>query len=824
MSEPAHEPAKNARTQRPENSPFYLGPEDLHPLLEPRDPILYASLGGPTGLATALHSDLTLGLATGPVITHALPADPENPAAHPPRSRDPLDIDLRREIFGTNQLPEPVTKSFWSFALDALRDQTLVALCIAAFVELAFGVYEYKYENPPEKRDSVGIVDAQEPVLVIVVVASANDYRKQGQFRALNNYSNSIALAQVIRDGVLTEIPTAAVVVGDIVILSAGDVLPADGVLISGFNITTDESSLTGESVVVHKDTVRDPFLLGSTKVVDGVGRMLVIATGVRSLSGRSMAALEVELEETPLQRKLTTLADDLAKFGMAAAACMLVILLICYFSVESPSDRSSSDIAHDLIQIVISAITVIVIAIPEGLPLAVTLALAYATVRMLKDNNLVRHLTACETMGNATTICSDKTGTLTLNQMTVVKGSIAQVPFVANEIPGPFLKSFLAPATSPAPSPPDSEAHKKALIVFVALNLNINSTANIAVSPETGEKRYTGSKTEIALLQFAAAIGYPFEVDRGRMLVLEVEPFNSERKRMSTVVKADPALDPFRTAVKTGSDDVEGVKAWLFVKGAAEILLQSCSSFVGQDGQIHPMTESNRMAYANDVGAYAADGLRTLCLAYKPLVHHPSHPIFPPPSDDPSAQSPLLEDTYGLILLAVIGIQDPIRPEVPDAVRSCKNAGIVVRMVTGDNVGTARTIARECGILSEGGLVMEGPEFRKLSEAEMDQFVPRLQVLARSSPLDKQVLVKALKRLGETVAVTGDGTNDAPALRSADVGFSMGIAGTEVAKEASDVVILDDNFASIVKAVIWGRSVYDSVRKFLQFQLTVNV
>ncbi|RKO86851.1 HAD-like domain-containing protein, partial [Blyttiomyces helicus] len=220
----------------------------------------------------------------------------------------------------------------------------------------------------------------------------------------------------------------------------------------------------------------------------------------------------------------------------------------------------------------------------------------------------------------------------------------------------------------------------------------------------------------------------------------------------------------------------------------------------------------------------YANDGLRTFCLAYKPIVRYASNPIFPTSSDGESTPTPLLEDTYGLTLLAVFGIQDPIRPEVPNAVRSCASAGIVVRMVTGDNVGTARTIARDCGILNEGGLIMEGPEFRKLSPVEMDEVVPRLQVLARSSPLDKQVLVKALKRLGETVAVTGDGTNDAPALKSADVGFSMGIAGTEVAKEASDVVILDDNFVSIVKAVIWGRSVYDSVRKFLQFQLTVNV
>ncbi|RKO86246.1 hypothetical protein BDK51DRAFT_23292, partial [Blyttiomyces helicus] len=644
-------------------------------------------------------------------------------------------------------------------------------------------------------------------VFVIVTVVSANAYRKQSQFRELNNYSESLAVVEVIRDGVLTEIPTAAATVGDVVVLHTGDIIPADGVLISGFNVTTDESSLTGETAVIYKETVRDPFLLSGTKLVNGVGRMLVIATGVRSLNGRSMKALEAEPEETPLQQKLTKLADEMAKVGVSVAGGMLIILLVCYFSVESPSDRSSSDIIHEIIQLVTSAITVIVMAVPEGLPLAVTVALVHATIHMLKDNNLVRHLSACETMGNATTICSDKTGTLTMNKMKVLKGSIAQVPFVANDLPTSFTKTFLATPSIPSHAYQDSEAHKKALLVFVALNLNLNSTANVTLSPETGGTHFIGSKTEIALLQFASDLGYPFELDRARTQVLEVEPFSSERKRMSTV-----------------ADVSDAEKAWLFVKGAPEIILEGCSSFVGHDGQIHTMTNSERNSYAHLIVSYANSGLRTFCLAYKPIIRYASHPIFPPSSPDEPSPTPLLEDTHGLTLLAVFGIQDPIRPEVPDAVRSCAGAGIIVRMVTGDNVGTARSIARDCGILTEDGLVMEGPEFRRLTPAEMDEVVPRLQVLARSSPLDKQVLVKALKRLGETVAVTGDGTNDAPALKSADVGFSMGIAGTAVAKEASDIVILDDNFVSIVKAVIWGRSVYDSARKFLQFQLTINV
>ncbi|RKO84783.1 E1-E2 ATPase-domain-containing protein [Blyttiomyces helicus] len=282
MPDPADQTTTGPDCLRLDCAPFSLGPEDLYPLLDPKDPALYASLGASAGLAAALRSDLDQGLST---LSSAAPAPPtdlgaaEKAAAHPPACRDPLDIDVRREVFGTNQLPEPVTKSFWSFAIDALKDKTLIVLCIAAAVEVAFGVYEYKFENPPEKRDSVGIVDGAAivvAVLVIVIVASANDYRKQGQFRALNSYSKSLSHAEVIRDGLLTEIPISAIVAGDVVLITAGDVLPADGVLISGFNITTDESSLTGESLVIHKDAVHDPFLLSSTKVVNGVGRMLV--------------------------------------------------------------------------------------------------------------------------------------------------------------------------------------------------------------------------------------------------------------------------------------------------------------------------------------------------------------------------------------------------------------------------------------------------------------------------------------------------------------------------------------------------------------------
>ena len=397
---------------------------------------------------------------------------------------------------------------------------------------------------------------------------------------------------------------------------------------------------------------------------------------------------------------------------------------------------------------------------------MAVTLALGHAMLRMLKDQNLVRHLKACETMGNATTICSDKTGTLTMNRMTVVKGTIYGQEFDSKDMTS--LQAF---------------PFKKDLCV----GLNVNSTACESMN-QSGKSEFVGSKTEVAILEFTRRLGFEYAKDREELepKIIDVQPFSSEKKSMSTIV------------------DLNG-EAVVFSKGASEIILKNCTHYMNKDGQRVLLTDDVRSTFESMIHRFASQALRTIGVARKVRQKEGEE---------------ILED---LTLLAIVAIQDPVRPEVPDAVSRCQNAGIIVRMVTGDNQETARSIAKECGILTNG-VVMEGPVFRDLSDRQRRELVPRLQVLARSSPMDKQVLVKTLKSLGETVAVTGDGTNDAPALKAADVGFSMGIAGTEVAKEASDIVLLDDNFASLVKAVVWGRSVYDSVRKFLQFQLTVNV
>lgn len=370
-------------------------------------------------------------------------------------------------------------------------------------------------------------------------------------------------------------------------------------------------------------------------------------------------------------------------------------------------------------------------------------------------------------------------------------------------------------------------------------------STAEETEREEDGEKEFVGSKTEIALLEFTRKLGFSYDKDRAATRIEKVIPFSSARKRMSTIVFPDSFTsvnnhNSFKNVFVESNNLIAG-KRILFSKGASEIILGGCTKYLNESGDILPLSESDRQRFADKIEEFANDALRTLCVAFKPLdslcdslapetvstlIQAESIESVSAPSVDGGgvAASSREEDRSNLIFIGVFGIQDPLREEVAASVLQCQKAGVVVRMVTGDNIATARSIAKQCGILTEGGLIMEGPAFRRLSPERMDEIVPQLQVLARSSPQDKQILVNCLRNLGETVAVTGDGTNDAPALKSADIGFSMGIAGTEVAKEASDIVLMDDNFVSLVKAIMWGRSVYDSVRKFLQFQLTVNV
>eukprot|EP00727_Mastigamoeba_balamuthi_P001079 m51a1_g10969 putative p-type atpase (1014) ;mRNA; f:262400-266204 len=695
---------------------------------------------------------------------------------HPERGLPRSEIDSkfadRIAKYGANRLPEPPTQSLLSLIFEGLQDKTLIMLIVSALVSLVLGVYEDPQSGWIE---GTAILCA---VVVVVMVSSLNDYSKEQQFRKLNAKKNDTSV-KVQRDGQTVLVSVYDIVVGDVIVIDTGDIICADGLYLNGFNMKCDESTMTGESDAMKKSE-SEPFLLASCQVIEGVGRMVACAVGRHSIAGGTMLLLQKEQEDTPLQIKLESLADQIAKMGLAAASLILVSLLVkLALAIQAGTQSTEADkLMATILKYVISSITVVVVAVPEGLPLAVTIALAYSMTKMLKDNNLVRHLEACETMGGATTICSDKTGTLTTNRMTVMKAYITGKRYE------------------------DVESVKKDKISSEVLELlhtsiSVNSVARKIAKDEKSKKEFMGSKTECALLQFSEELGQNYEKIRADHPVVKLIPFSSARKRSSTVIAHSKGYA-------------------LFTTGASEIVLSFSDKVMQPDGNVRPMEDSDRKTFSDVIESFATQSLRTIGLAVRICDK----------GEAPANNDWTEEHEKRLAFIGIVGIKDPVRTEVPAAVRRCQTAGIVVRMVTGDNIVTARAIAKDCGILRDGehGIVIEGPEFRQKSEAERISIAPDIRVMARSSPTDKFQLIQALKARGHVVAVTGDGTNDAPALKEAHVGFAMGITGTEVSKEASDIILMDDNFNSIVKAVSWGRNVYDSIRKFLQFQMTVNL
>ncbi|ORZ01385.1 PMCA-type calcium-translocating P-type ATPase [Syncephalastrum racemosum] len=828
------------------NNPFAFVPNQLAALMDPKNLSLLTAFGGTEGVARGLFVDLTTGLSPEAEIDSGISFQNEKHAF--PKQNN---MDLRTAVFGQNVLPEPKTKGIFGLMWLAFKDKTLILLAVAAIVSLAVGLYEDiavpEYDANGNKIAGVKWVEGVAiivAIIIVVLVGSVNDFQKERQFRKLNAKKED-RLLKATREGTAQMISIHTIQVGDILHLEPGDIVAADGIFIEGHNMKCDESAATGESDAVRKlsydacvqhttkrDTLQlpsqqlrssisssssathvedkapsrsspDPFIISGSKVIEGVATYLVTGVGVHSYHGRTMMALRTENEMTPLQVKLNGLAGMITKLGSASAIVMLIVLLIRYFvgyRYYIPSEPT--EIVQDIMSILIVVVTVIVVAVPEGLPLAVTLALAYATQRMLKDNNLVRVLASCETMGNATTVCSDKTGTLTQNKMTVVAAALGNFLRFTQNADEKECEMDIQNVRNKTPKP---------VLDLLTQAIATNSTAFEGLD-EKGESSIVGNKTETALLTFSLDYGAEhFHSVRERYKVEQVFPFSSDRKAMATVIHTD-----------------DGMLRGHF-KGAAEILLDKCSQIV--DGQDASGTQVNQRKLTADdrtqleavIQDYASRSLRTLAIAYRDFVHWPPAKTTNNTEDDDVPYEDLTHDD-GLTLLGIVGIEDPLRPGVKEAVKACQKAGVFVRMVTGDNVITAKSIAKQCEIYTPGGLVMEGPTFRHLSPSEMDAVLPRLQVLARSSPEDKRILVERLKELGETVAVTGDGTNDGPALKLADVGFSMGIAGTEVAKEASSIILMDDNFSSIVKAIMWGRCVNDAVRKFLEFQLTVNV
>ncbi|KAF9358659.1 hypothetical protein BGX26_001224 [Mortierella sp. AD094] len=752
---------------------FTLTVHDLAELTDPTNPKLPRQLGGIKAICKALKVDPKVGL-------HSDEAEASSVG-----NSDQSKFAARSKAFGRNILPPAKSASFFDLVCAAYNDRTLILLSVAAAVSLGISIYEDygPHHVPGEPR--VGWVEG---VAILVAIAAVvftnaiNDYQKEKQFRKLNAKKDDRCV-KLLRDGREQEANVKEVQVGDIMMMEPGDLLAVDGIILTSHNITCDESSATGESNSLKKDPENRCYVISGSKVLDGSGTMLVTAVGTNSFFGKTMMALrQASPEETPLQVKLDSLAESIAKLGMAAAVAMLVTLVVKYFVEAALSDNpfpSGDIIFSDMIKIIIQAITIVVVAVPEGLPMAVTLALAYATTQMLKDSNLVRVLSACETMGNATTVCSDKTGTLTQNKMTVVEGTIGMHQFDSLN----NAKVWKSETRSD-------------IVDLVIEGIAVNSSA-FEDKDENGSLAFIGSKTESALLGLIKSLGASYSSIRSDINTVKIYPFSSAKKSMSTIVESPRGKEPYR----------------IYVKGASEIVLSSCSHYIDSEGEAKPLDAEARAKLDVIISQYADKALRTISLSY----HDVSSSEFKSFSD---SEAPDVK----LTLLGVVGIQDPLRPGVLESVREFAKAGVTVRMITGDNINTARAIAKNAGILIKGGLAMTGPEFRALSKQEQREVVKRLQVLARSSPTDKTIVVQRLQELGEVVAVTGDGTNDGPALRMGDVGFSMGITGTEVAKEASAIVLMDDNFSSILKSLMWGRAVNDSVRKFLQFQLTVNI
>lgn len=818
-----------------DDNPFAFTPGELGKMFNPKNLGAFYQMGGLRGLEKGLRADRKAGLnleetnLDGQVtFRDAVGSDKiRDDAPTQPRTgsgdKSSSTFSDRLRVYKDNRLPAKKGKSLLQLMWITYNDKILILLSIAAAISLAVGLYqtfggEHKPNTPKvEWVEGVAIIVA---IAIVVIVGSLNDYSKERQFARLNKKKQDRDV-KVIRSGRTMELSVHDILVGDVIHLEPGDLVPVDGILIEGFNVKCDESQATGESdiirkrdaddvyeaIVNHDDLKKmDPFIQSGSRIMEGVGTFMCTSTGIYSTYGRTLMALNEDPEMTPLQAKLNVIATYIAKLG-GAAALLLFIVLFIKFLVQLPNmEETPAGKGQRFLNIFIVVVTIIVVAVPEGLPLAVTLALAFATTRMLKDANLVRHLKACEVMGNATTICSDKTGTLTQNKMQVVAGTLGTTHRFggaksddddgAGEDAGDGIgaSEFTKMLSEPV---------KDLLLKSIALN----STA--FEGDVDGQKTFIGSKTETALLLFARdhlGMG-PVSELRESAHTLQLIPFDSGRKCMGVIVQ------------------LPNGRARMYIKGASEIVLGQCSQILrdpAKDDSVAPLTEDNNDTITRLIETYATRSLRTIGLASREFESWPPKGLR---RSDGGKDQIVFEDLFrDMSFIGMVGIQDPLRDGVFDAVRLCQSAGVTVRMVTGDNKLTAQAIAKECGILQPNSIIMEGPVFRNLNRFEQNDIIPRLHVLARSSPEDKRVLVKRLKEMGDIVAVTGDGTNDAPALKTADVGFSMGIAGTEVAKEASAIILMDDNFTSIVKALKWGRAVNDAVKRFLQFQLTVNV
>lgn len=673
-----------------------------------------------------------------------------------------------RQKYGENLLTPPTKEPMWKRFITKFEDPLIIILLVAGILSIAISFYEYYglHEGTEVFFEPVGIFIA---ILLATGMAFFFEEKANKAFSVLNQVNDEEPV-EVIRNGNTTQITKREVVVGDIVRLNTGSEVPADGALLQAISLNIDESSLTGEPIC-HKSTHEADFdkdatfptnyVLRGTKVMEGHGLFRVEKIGDNTENGKVFVASQIDNSvKTPLTEQLERLGKLITWASYTIAALILIARIIMFFS------NFSFDWVHFLqylLDSIMICVTLIVVAVPEGLPMAVTLALAYSMRRMLKTNNLVRKMHACETMGATTVICTDKTGTLTQNQMRVSEMAIDR----------------------------ETEEHKALAREAIA----VNSTASLDFT-DAHHPTALGNPTEGALLLWLNDQGYDYRQLRTEAEVIDELPFSTERKCMGTLV---------RSAQLPG-------KTILYIKGATDIIRNYCSSIMG-----------NRSwdEISNQLLTWQNQAMRTLGFACMLIDDDNLHE-----GVIPNLLDTIKQTGKGLTFQGIVAISDPVRKEVPAAVRECLDAGIDVKIVTGDTPGTAKEIGRQVGLWTRkdcDNCVITGPEFEALSDEELSKRVNNLKIIARARPMDKKRLVEALQAQHQVVAVTGDGTNDAPALKAAHVGLSMG-DGTNVAKEASDITIIDNSFRSIGRAVMWGRSLYQNIQRFILFQMTVNV
>lgn len=666
-------------------------------------------------------------------------------------------VEESRRLNGVNILTPPAKEPLWKQFLAKFRDPLIIILLVAGALSIGISCYEFW-----GLHQAADVFFEPAGIFIAILLATGMAFyfeRKADKEFALLNQVNDEEPVQVIRDGHATTVPRKDVVVGDIVVLNTGEEIPADGELLEAVSLNIDESTLTGEPIC-HKTTDPAQFdpeatfpsdhAMRGTKVMEGHGVMHVLKVGDATENGKVFEAAQIDDGlKTPLDQQLERLGALISKFSYVIGILIIAGRIALYFI---NMDFEWLGFMAYFLQSVMIAVTLVVVSVPEGLPMAVTLSLAYSMRRMLKTNNLVRKMHACETMGATTVICTDKTGTLTQNQMQV------------------FRTNFFVPS---------SES------LYIDEGIAVNSTAQLDLS---GEKpSVLGNPTEGALLLWLRSQGENYETLRAGATRLEELPFTTERKYMATVVRSASGKDV------------------LYVKGAPEIVFGMCTD---TSGVTKAEIDAQLLEYQNQA-------MRTLGFAYQELQ----------PGDATISDGKVT--AIGLRFIGIVAISDPVRAEVPDAVSEVLDAGIKVKIVTGDTPGTAKEIGRQIGLWDDSRdtdrNIITGVEFAELSDSALLNRVGDLKIIARARPMDKKRLVEALQKRGEVVAVTGDGTNDAPALKAAQVGLSMG-DGTSVAKEASDITIVDNSFSSIGRAVMWGRSLYQNIRRFILFQMTVNV